>query len=53
MFEKVTLDKFLSLNELDKTSLLFIKEQGCKYCEIAESDLVFGTRFSHELLLLL
>ncbi|MCO5143076.1 MAG: hypothetical protein M9962_08305 [Oligoflexia bacterium] len=39
MFEKVTLDKFLSLNELDKTSLLFIKEQGCKYCEIAESEM--------------
>lgn len=39
MFEKVTLDKFLSLNELYKTSLLFIKEQGCKYCEIAESEM--------------
>ncbi|MCC6137258.1 MAG: hypothetical protein IT287_01390 [Bdellovibrionaceae bacterium] len=39
MFEKVTLDEFLSLNELDKTSLLFIKEQGCKYCEIAESEM--------------
>jgi len=39
MFEKVTLDKFLSLNDLDKTSLLFIKEQGCKYCEIAENEM--------------
>jgi thioredoxin-related protein len=39
MFKKISLDDFLKLTELEQVSLLFVKEQGCKYCEIAENEI--------------
>ncbi len=39
MFNKISLVDFLKSTKLKKTSLLFIKEQGCKFCVIAEHEM--------------
>ncbi len=39
MFQKTTLSDFLRLIELEQISVLFIKEQGCKFCEAAENEM--------------
>jgi hypothetical protein len=42
MFKRITFDQFLLQAELGSASLLFIKEQSCKYCENAEREIQKG-----------
>ncbi len=39
MFERVTLKEFFNQVTEDATSILFIKEKGCKHCKEAEAIL--------------
>ena len=39
MFQKITLIEFMQKSENGSTSLLFVNEQGCRYCELAETEI--------------
>lgn len=39
MFKRITLEEFQSQADSASTSLLFIRELGCKYCENAEREM--------------
>ncbi len=39
MFQKVSFEQFIESFETGKASVLFIKEQGCQYCQIAEREM--------------
>ena len=39
MFQRISLEQFITFFETGKASLLFIKEQGCQYCQIAEREM--------------
>lgn len=37
MLQEIILDEFLNMSRKHETSLLFIKERGCPFCEVAET----------------
>lgn len=39
MFQRISLEQFIKSSGLGKTSLLFIRERGCQYCQIAEEQM--------------
>lgn len=39
MFQRISFELFIKSSETGKTSLLFIKERGCRYCQIAEEEM--------------
>lgn len=39
MFQRISLEQFIKSFEAGKTSLLFIVERGCQYCQIAEQQM--------------
>ncbi len=49
MFQKITLIEFMQKSENGSTSLLFVNEQGCRYCELAETEIKKDEFFKNHL----
>lgn len=39
MFQRISFEQFIKSSKTGKISLLFIKERGCQYCQIAEEEM--------------